>query len=107
MVGGFNTINATLYEKLNFDFIRDIAPVASIDRVALVIVVNPTVPAKTVPEFISYAKTNPGKINMGSGGIGNGPTWPVSYSRWRPASTWFTSRIAAVRFPICSADRYK
>jgi tripartite-type tricarboxylate transporter receptor subunit TctC len=71
MVGPFNTINATLYEKLNFDFIRDIAPVASIDRVALVIVVNPTVPAKTVPEFISYAKTNPGKINMGSGGIGN------------------------------------
>ncbi len=71
MVGGFNTINATLYEKLNFDFIRDIAPVASIDRVALVMVVNPTVPAKTVPEFISYAKTNPGKINMGSGGIGN------------------------------------
>ena len=71
MVGGFNTINATLYEKLNFDFIRDIAPVASIDRVALVIVVNPTVPAKTVPEFISYAKANPGKINMGSGGIGN------------------------------------
>jgi tripartite-type tricarboxylate transporter receptor subunit TctC len=71
MVGGFNTINATLYEKLNFDFIRDIAPVASIDRVALVIVVNPTVPAKTVPEFVSYAKTNPGKINMGSGGIGN------------------------------------
>jgi tripartite-type tricarboxylate transporter receptor subunit TctC len=71
MAGGFNTINATLHEKLNFDFIRDIAPVASIDRVALVIVVNPTVPAKTVPEFISYAKTNPGKINMGSGGIGN------------------------------------
>ena len=71
MVGGFNTINATLYEKLNFDFIRDIAPVASIDRMALVIVVNPSVPAKTVPEFISYAKTNPGKINMGSGGIGN------------------------------------
>ncbi len=71
MVGGFNTINATLYEKLNFNFIRDIAPVASIDRVALVMVVNPTVPAKTVPEFISYAKTNPGKINMGSGGIGN------------------------------------
>ncbi len=71
MVGGFNTINATLYEKLNFDFIRDIAPVASIDRVALVIVVNPTVPAKTVPEFVSYAKTNPGKIIMGSGGIGN------------------------------------
>jgi tripartite-type tricarboxylate transporter receptor subunit TctC len=71
MVGPFNTISATLYEKLNFDFIRDIAPVASIDRMALVIAVNPTVPAKTIPEFIAYAKANPGKINMGSGGIGN------------------------------------
>lgn len=71
MVGGFNTINTTLYEQLNFDFIRDIAPVASIDRVALVMEVNPAVPAKTLSEFISYAKANPGKINMGSGGIGN------------------------------------
>ena len=67
-----NAINATLYDKLNFNFIRDIAPVASIMRVPLVMVVNPSVPAKTVPEFIAYAKANPGKINMASAGIGTG-----------------------------------
>ena len=61
-------INATLYEKLNYNFIRDIAPVASIVRQPLVMVVNPSVPAKTVPEFIAYAKANPGKINMASAG---------------------------------------
>ncbi len=66
-----NTINATLYRKLNFNFIRDIAPVASIDRFPLVMEVNPSVPAKTVPEFIAYAKANPGKINFASGGIGS------------------------------------
>ena len=65
-----NTINATLYDNLSFDFIRDIAPVASIGRVPLVMVVNPSLPAKTVPEFIDYAKANPGKVNMGSGGNG-------------------------------------
>jgi tripartite-type tricarboxylate transporter receptor subunit TctC len=65
-----NTINATLYDNLSFDFIRDIAPVASIGRVPLVMVVNPALPAKTVPEFIAYAKANPGKVNMGSGGNG-------------------------------------
>jgi tripartite-type tricarboxylate transporter receptor subunit TctC len=64
------TINATLYEKLDFNFIRDIAPVASIDRVPLVLEVNPALPAATVPEFIAYAKANPGKINYGTGGIG-------------------------------------
>jgi tripartite-type tricarboxylate transporter receptor subunit TctC len=63
-------INATLYDNLTFDFIRDIAPVASIGRVPLVMVVNPSSPAKTVPEFIAYAKANPGKVNMGSGGNG-------------------------------------
>ena len=63
-----NAINATLYDKLNFNFIRDIAPVAGILRVAHVMVVNPSVPAKTVPEFIAYAKANPGKINMASAG---------------------------------------
>ena len=62
-----NAINATLYDKLNFNFIRDIAPVASIMRAPHVLVVNPSVPAKTVPEFIAYAKANPGKINMASG----------------------------------------
>jgi tripartite-type tricarboxylate transporter receptor subunit TctC len=65
-----NTINATLYDNLSFDFIRDIAPVASVGRVPLVMVVNPSLPAKTVPEFIAYAKANPGKVNMGSGGNG-------------------------------------
>jgi tripartite-type tricarboxylate transporter receptor subunit TctC len=65
-----NAINATLYDKLNFNFIRDIAPVAGIIRSSNVMLVHPSVPAKTVPEFISYAKANPGKINMGSGGVG-------------------------------------
>jgi tripartite-type tricarboxylate transporter receptor subunit TctC len=65
-----NAINAALYDNLNFNFIRDIAPVAGINRVAYVMEVNPSVPAKTVPEFIAYAKANPGKINMASGGNG-------------------------------------
>ena len=65
-----NAINATLYDNLNFDFIRDIAPVASIIRVPLVMEVNPSVPVNTVPEFIAYAKANPGKISYASGGIG-------------------------------------
>ena len=68
-----NAINATLYDKLNFNFIRDIAPVAGIIRVPHVMVVNPSVPAKTVPEFIAYAKANPGKINMASAGNGTAP----------------------------------
>ena len=68
-----NAINATLYDKLSFDFIRDIAPVATIIRLANVLDVNPSVPAKTVPEFIAYAKANPGKINMASAGTGSTP----------------------------------
>jgi len=66
-----NYINATLYGNLPYNFIRDIAPVASIERAPLVLEVNPSVPVKTVPEFIAYAKSNPGKLNMASGGIGN------------------------------------
>src|SRR5215471_3871744 len=65
-----NAVNATLYENLNFNFIRDTAPVASIASTPLIMEVNPSVPAKTVPEFIAYAKANPGKINMVSGGNG-------------------------------------
>jgi len=67
-----NTINATLYDRLNFDFLRDIAPVAGIIRLPLVMVVNPSVPAKTVPEFIAYAKANARKLSMASAGTGTG-----------------------------------
>src|SRR5262245_38297520 len=70
MVGSSNATNAALYDKLNFVFLRDIAPIASIIRLPFVMVVNPSVPAKTVPEFIAYAKGNPGKLTMASGGIG-------------------------------------
>jgi len=70
LVSTTNAINATLYDKLNFNFIRDIAPVAGITRMPTVMVVNPSVPAKTIPEFIAYAKANPGKINLGSPGVG-------------------------------------
>jgi tripartite-type tricarboxylate transporter receptor subunit TctC len=70
LVGPPNMINASLYERLNFNFIRDIAPIASVYRVPLVMEVHPSVPAKTVSEFISFAKANPGKINMASAGIG-------------------------------------
>jgi tripartite-type tricarboxylate transporter receptor subunit TctC len=65
-----NAISATLYDNLNFNFIRDITPVASFVRAPFVMVVNPSFPAKSVPEFVAYAKANPGKINMASGGIG-------------------------------------
>jgi tripartite-type tricarboxylate transporter receptor subunit TctC len=68
-----NAINATLYDKLNFNFIRDIAPVASIMRTNSLMLVNPSSPAKTVPEFIAYAKANPGKINMATAGVGSPP----------------------------------
>lgn len=68
-----NIFNATLYPKVKFDFIRDVAPVASIANAPFVIVVPPSFPAKTLPEFIAYAKANPGKINMASGGIGTAP----------------------------------
>ena len=69
LVDGTASINATLYEKLNYNFIRDIATVAGIVRLPNLMMVNPSVPAKTVPEFIAYAKANPGKINMASAGI--------------------------------------
>ncbi len=68
-----NTVNATLYKNLNFDLSTDIVPVALIDVVPYVLEVNPSLPAKTVAEFIAYAKANPGKINMASNGIGSGP----------------------------------
>jgi tripartite-type tricarboxylate transporter receptor subunit TctC len=70
-VSSASTVNATLFEKLNFNFIRDIAPVASIAHLPFVLVVNPSLPAKTVAEFIAYAKANPGKINMATPGAGS------------------------------------
>jgi tripartite-type tricarboxylate transporter receptor subunit TctC len=70
LVSVANTVNATLYERLNFDFIRDVTPVAGLIRGPLVMELNPSVPAHTIPEFIAYAKANPGKINMGSAGNG-------------------------------------
>jgi tripartite-type tricarboxylate transporter receptor subunit TctC len=68
-----NAVNATLYEKLNYNFIRDIAPIASISHETYGMEVHPSFPAKTVPEFITYAKANPGKLNMASPGNGSGP----------------------------------
>ncbi len=68
-----NAVNATLYEKLSFNFIRDIAPVGGIIRVPQVILVHPSVPVKTIPDFIAYAKANPEKVNMGSAGSGSAP----------------------------------
>jgi tripartite-type tricarboxylate transporter receptor subunit TctC len=76
-----NAVNATLYDKLNFNFIRDIAPVASVARIPCVLDVNPSVPVRTVPELIAYAKANPGKLNMGSSGVGSGQHFPASCSR--------------------------
>src|SRR5258708_1243382 len=73
LVGTPNAINATLYDNLNFNFIHDIAPIAGLIRGALVMVVHPSVPAKTLPEFIAYAKANQGKLSYGSGGVGGIP----------------------------------
>src|SRR5580700_8052590 len=71
LAGSPGAINATLYTNLDFSFARDIAPVASIERAPLIMVVNPSLAPKTVAEFVSYAKANPGKVNMGSGGVGS------------------------------------
>jgi tripartite-type tricarboxylate transporter receptor subunit TctC len=70
MVGAPNAINTTLYEKLPFDFISDIVPIAGIIRIPNVMVVNPSLPVKTVPEFIAYTRANPGKVAMASAGTG-------------------------------------
>jgi tripartite-type tricarboxylate transporter receptor subunit TctC len=71
LAGSFNAINATLYDKLSFNFIRDIAPVAGIMRIPLIMAVHPSIPARTVAELIAYAKANPGKLNFGSAGNGS------------------------------------
>jgi tripartite-type tricarboxylate transporter receptor subunit TctC len=118
MVGSANAVNATLYDKLNFNFIRDIAPVAGITVVPNVIVVHPSVPAKTIPELIAYAKANPGKINIASGPIG-GPGHVaaelfkmmtgadmllVSYRGGGPALTDLLAGQVQVMFPTTAAS---
>jgi hypothetical protein len=85
MIGLPNAINATLYDKLNFNFVRDIAPVAAIMRVPLVMLVNPSFPARTVPEFIAYAKANPGKLNTKS--LKESRTWASSFPVLCPLSS--------------------
>ena len=73
LCGSANTINASLYQKLSFNFVRDIAPVAGLVRTPGAMVVNPSFPAQTLPAFIAYAKANPGRVNMASAGIGTTP----------------------------------
>jgi len=103
LVNSQNTINAALFPNLPFDFVRDIAPIAGVFRVPLVMEVLPSFPAQTVPEFIAYAKANPGKINMASAGVG-GPQHVAGelFNSW-PASISSTCRIMARlrRLPIC------
>jgi tripartite-type tricarboxylate transporter receptor subunit TctC len=70
MATSVNAINATLYDRLNFNFLTDVVPVAGVMRTPHIVLVHPSFPAKTVPEFIAYAKANPGKVNMGSAGVG-------------------------------------
>jgi tripartite-type tricarboxylate transporter receptor subunit TctC len=92
-----NVINPSLYKSLPFDFQRDIAPVAGLAELPLVLDVTPTLPANTVPEFIAYAKANPGKINFASFGVRTISNLPSSCSRSQPASTWCTCPIKAAR----------
>ena len=81
LLNGANAINATLYDKLNFDFIRDVAPISRLATFSFVMVVNPSVPTITLPEFIAYANANPGKINMASAGSGSTSHWRAPVGR--------------------------
>jgi tripartite-type tricarboxylate transporter receptor subunit TctC len=92
-----NAINATLYDKLNFNFLRDIAPVGGVMREPLVILVNPSFPAKTVADFTAYTKANPGKVNMASAGIGTATHVAANYSKQGRASTCSTCPIVVER----------
>src|SRR5258708_19572776 len=91
-IGSNNMINATLYQKLNYDFSRDIAPIASVYRVPQVMEVNPLFPAKTVPEFIAYAKAHPGEISFAS--AANRPVAPVTGALFK-----IMTRINLLPFP--------
>jgi tripartite-type tricarboxylate transporter receptor subunit TctC len=118
LAAAFNAVNATLYDKLNFNFIRDIAPVASIYYVPNVMAVHPSFPAKTIPEFIAYSKSNPGKVNMASAGNGSAPHMSgelfkimagidmvhVSYRGAGPALTDLLAGQVHVSFPTMPAS---
>jgi tripartite-type tricarboxylate transporter receptor subunit TctC len=116
-----NAANATLYDDLSFNFIRDIAPIAGIMHVPNVLMVNPSVPAKGVPEFIAYAKANPGKLNMATGGLGSTPhifgelframagvDWvPVHYRGAAPAlNDLLGGHVQVIFAPITSSIAY-
>jgi tripartite-type tricarboxylate transporter receptor subunit TctC len=107
LITSTNAINTTLYDKLNFNFVRDIEPVASLLRTTHVMAVHPSVPAKTVPEFIDYAKANPGKINMASSGIGSAPHIYGELFKTMTGVDWCRYTIAArgPRSLICSPGR--
>lgn len=92
-------INATLYHNLKFEFIRDIAPIGAVMRSPFVMVVHPSIPARTVPEFIAYAKTNPAKIGMASSGIGSGPHLAGELFEMMAGVGMLMCRIAAPRPP--------
>ena len=104
-----NASNATLYEHLKFNFIRDVTPVAGISRDAFAIEVNPSMPTKTVPEFIAYANANPGKVNMASGGIGSGNHIFGELFQMMSGVPSFMCLIGAraPRLSICSPDKWK
>ena len=118
LVGAFNAVNATLYDKLNFNFIRDVAPVATIYYAPNVMAVHPSFPAKTILEFIAYSKSNPGKVNMGSGTPGaamhmSGELFkimagidmvPVPYRGAGPALTDLLAGQVQVSFPTMPAS---
>jgi tripartite-type tricarboxylate transporter receptor subunit TctC len=107
LVNPANAINATLYKNLSFNFIQDMAPVAGFIRVPNVMEVNPNVPAKTVAEFIAYAKANPGKVNMASSGIGTSVHLSGALFMMMTGVDLSMCPIAVRRrrSPICSADR--
>ena len=107
MIAPANAVNATLYEKLSYNFIRDIAPVSGISREANVMVVNKAFPAKSVAEFIAYAKANPGRVNMASSGNGTSVHVAGELFKMMAGITMRTCPIAAPgrQSPISSAGR--
>jgi tripartite-type tricarboxylate transporter receptor subunit TctC len=104
MIASNNAWNVALYDNLNFDFIRDIAPIASIYRGSGVLVVHPSFPVKSVPDLIAHSRANPGKINMASGGVGSAQHVYGELFKMMTGVTCCTCRIGAEArpSPICS-----